>query len=88
MMIKIIRNLRGTVWVIVFAALSLTAAGCSQSEEQTTSQATTDGYAKLQALHAHEDSLMTQYKVLDKKKGIYRIPVERALELIARENKK
>jgi hypothetical protein len=41
---------------------------------------------ELQALHAHEDEILTSYKILDKDKGRIRIPIARAIELIAQEH--
>ena len=40
---------------------------------------------KLRKLHAHENEVLGSYAVLDRKKGIYQIPIERAMELVARE---
>ena len=44
--------------------------------------------AQLQEVRAREDELLTQYKVIDAQKGIYRIPIERAMQLIADDNQK
>ncbi len=41
---------------------------------------------ELQAYHAQQDELLNSYKVLDKDKGRYRIPVAHAMELIAQEH--
>jgi hypothetical protein len=41
---------------------------------------------ELNLLHAKENETMTQYKLLDKDKGRYQIPVARAMELIVQEN--
>lgn len=41
---------------------------------------------ELQALRAHEDEVLTSYKILDREKGRYQIPVARAMELIAQEH--
>lgn len=41
---------------------------------------------ELQAQHAHEDEILTSYKILDKDKGRIQIPVARAMELIAQEH--
>lgn len=43
---------------------------------------------KLIILRSHEDSVLTNYKVLDEENGIYQIPIERALELVAEDAKK
>lgn len=42
--------------------------------------------AELKAYRAQEDEILTSYKVLDKDKGRYRIPVARAMELVAQEH--
>ena len=41
--------------------------------------------AALRDLRATEDEALNSYKLLDKDKGIYQIPIERAIELVARE---
>jgi len=60
-------------------------AGCG-GEGEAQKDASAAGYAKLQALRVHEDSLLTKYRLIDASGGIYRIPVSRALELVAAEN--
>jgi hypothetical protein len=42
--------------------------------------------SELQAYRAQEDEILTSYKVLDKDKGRLRIPVARAMELVAQEH--
>lgn len=39
----------------------------------------------LEELRAHEDTVLTSYGVLDKETGVYRIPLSRAMELVASE---
>jgi hypothetical protein len=41
---------------------------------------------QLRDLRAHEEEMLTTYKLLDADKGIYRIPIDRAMQLIAEEN--
>jgi hypothetical protein len=41
---------------------------------------------ELQAYHAQQDEIMGSYKILDKDKGRFRIPVARAMELMAQEH--
>jgi hypothetical protein len=41
---------------------------------------------ELRSIRALETETLNEYKVLDEKKGIYRIPVERAMKLIVDEN--
>lgn len=42
--------------------------------------------SELQAFHAQEDEILTSYKILDKDKGRIRIPIARAMELVAQEH--
>ncbi len=42
--------------------------------------------AELKAYHAQEDEILTSYKILDKDKGRIRIPIARAMELVAQEH--
>jgi hypothetical protein len=39
----------------------------------------------LMELRAAEDSVLTMYKIIDSKKGVYRIPVKQAMQLLAKE---
>jgi hypothetical protein len=39
----------------------------------------------LRELRAREDEVLNSYKIVDSQNGIYRIPIERAMELIADE---
>jgi hypothetical protein len=41
---------------------------------------------ELNQLHAKESEILTSYKILDKDKGRYQIPIARAMELIAQEH--
>ena len=40
---------------------------------------------RLRELHAQETRILTTYGVIDKAKGVYRIPVDRAMELMVEE---
>lgn len=42
--------------------------------------------AELRQIRSMETEALTNYKILDKDKGIYQIPIERAMQLIAEEN--
>ncbi len=44
---------------------------------------TDDGYQEIADLHAKEDLLLENYSYIDRSKGTVRIPIERAIELIA-----
>ncbi len=47
-----------------------------------------DGVAALKAFRADEDALVNGYGWVDPEKGIVRIPVDRALDLVAKEGLK
>jgi hypothetical protein len=42
--------------------------------------------AELRDIHARETETLNNYKLLDKQKGIYQIPIERAMQLLAEES--
>jgi hypothetical protein len=44
---------------------------------------TDDGYQEISDMHAREDLLLENYSYVDQGKGTVRIPIERAMELIA-----
>jgi hypothetical protein len=44
---------------------------------------TDDGYQEISDMHAKEDLLLENYSYIDQSKGTVRIPIERAMELIA-----
>jgi hypothetical protein len=44
---------------------------------------TDDGYQEIMDMHAKEDLLLDNYSYVDQAKGTVRIPIERAMELIA-----
>jgi hypothetical protein len=44
---------------------------------------TDDGYQEISDMHAKEDLLLENYSYIDRSKGTVRIPIERAMELIA-----
>jgi len=44
--------------------------------------------AKLMKLRQHEEEILSSYSVVDSTKGIYRIPITRAIELLAAESEK
>jgi len=41
--------------------------------------------AQLRELRAHEDETLNTYKILDSAKGVYRIPIDRAMKVMADE---
>jgi hypothetical protein len=44
---------------------------------------TDDGYQEITDMHAKEDLLLENYSWVDQSKGTVRIPIERAMELVA-----
>ena len=44
---------------------------------------TDDGYQEISDMHAKEDLLLENYSYVDRSKGTIRIPIERAMELVA-----
>lgn len=43
---------------------------------------------RLIQLHAREDSILNSYGVIDQQSGVYRIPIERAMEKLVEESSK
>lgn len=41
---------------------------------------------ELRTINAFENEILNEYKILDANKGIYRIPIERAMKLMVEEN--
>jgi len=72
--------------VTVFTLLAYQYAEKFQSSEEISTA--TSGMAELLALRRAEDSVLTTYQLVDKEQKIYRIPIERAMELIASESAK
>jgi hypothetical protein len=54
-------------------------------KEEMVSEAAQQVSSKLRELRAHEDEVLNSYKVLDAKNGIYQIPIDRAMKLVADE---
>lgn len=42
--------------------------------------------AQLQEMHTHESEILHSYKLLDPEKAIYRVPIDRAMRLVAEES--
>jgi hypothetical protein len=55
--------------------------------EQTRKQQSNSNYVELQNLRKSEDAKLNEYQYVDKEKGIVRIPVERAMQLMVEEGK-
>ena len=54
-------------------------------EELVYKQVLQPASAQLRELRARENEELNSYKLLDPRKGIYRVPIDRAMELIADE---
>jgi len=61
--------------------------GCASETSEETVKTDTAETTKIsiQELHRQEEKVLTSYALLDAKKRIYRIPISRAMELIAAE---
>jgi len=68
----------------VFVLISLYWFRGAKDSEHAAKQGFID-ISELQALRSYEDSVLGQYKWLDKEKGKVRLPIERAMELVVRE---
>lgn len=74
------------------AALSCSAflllfAGCTSDREKDAADTVAADAKKIsiEELHRQEDQMLTSYALLDAQKGIYRIPISKAMERIAAE---
>jgi hypothetical protein len=55
--------------------------------EQTRKQQSNSNYVDLQNLRKNEDAKLSEYQYVDREKGLVRIPVERAMQLMVEEAK-
>lgn len=55
------------------------------SEEEIYQSVLKPGSITLQELRAKEDNVLNTYRIIDPSKGIYQIPIDRAMELLADE---
>ncbi len=69
------------------AAFLLLFSGCaSDTAKETTATVAADATKiSIEELHGQEEKILTSYALLDAKKGTYRIPISKAMELIAAE---
>ncbi len=68
--------------IAVFAVVEVTGI---KFQEARTNATTITGYPKLQETRIEANRLLSNYEVLDIESGIYRIPIDRAMELVAAE---
>lgn len=59
--------------------------GCSGNDNQNSESESAENKISYAELFAAEEQVLTSFKMLDETKGVYQIPVERALMLIAAE---
>ncbi len=86
-------NVKMIVWVtiiiVVFLAVSLLVLdqyfGLVTDETIYDKQLAPQSVA-LRDLRAREDETLNSYKVIDSAKGVYQVPIERAMELVAEES--
>jgi hypothetical protein len=63
------------------AEARLTLPGPPQEQEQT--QAHANIYQQLRELHRNEEAMLSRYDWVDRKAGVVRIPIDRAIDLVA-----
>lgn len=75
------------ITVVAVSVLTLLAYNYSEKlQPSETSQTAASGMSELLVLRRVEDSVLTTYQLVDKDHKVYRIPIERAMELIAAES--
>ncbi len=74
------------ITVLTASAILLLLSGCrSDSAQQTGGAGAADKKISIKELREREQKVLTSYALIDAKKGTYRIPVSKAMELIAAE---
>lgn len=75
--------------VLLFMTSVLLLGSACNKPAVTTDAATADSTRiSYQELYTQEQEYLTTYKLLDAEKGVYQIPVERAMQIIAQEKGK
>ena len=72
--------------LVAFTLITLFSFRGAKDRELQRKQSYGANTSQLQILHAHENEILSQYKWLDQEKGVARIPIERAMELVVAEN--
>ena len=72
-----------TIVVVIIIIVAMNEIFISTKEQQIYKSVLSVESIELRELRARETSVLTGYKVLDEKKGIYRIPIDRAMQLEA-----
>lgn len=73
------------VLIIVVALIGLDQLYVLTREEVVKENVLSQVDPRLRELHASETRILTSYGVIDKDKGIYRVPIDRAMELMVEE---
>ena len=74
-----------TLVVIVLIVVVMNEVFIASKEDQVYKSVLSVQSKELRDLHAREAGVLHSYKVLDKEKGIYQIPIDRAIKLEAEE---
>ena len=72
--------------VLLFAVIFIFAACSGNNLEKPVDPNSQLRIDAMKEIHKKEQEMLNTYGVIDKKAGIYRIPVERAMEVIAAES--
>lgn len=71
--------------VMILVLVSLSEYFTAVKEDQLYESVLRPGSVSLRELRAREDEILNSYKLVDAENGIYRVPISRAMELIAEE---
>jgi hypothetical protein len=74
-----------TVFLLVVFVIGLNEYFLVASEKQLQKDVLEPESVALRNLRASEDEMLNRYRVIDSNKGVYAVPIERAMELIAKE---
>jgi len=82
---KVILIAVAVVLVVIVAIVALNEYFVSLKEEYVYEMVLRPESVTLRDLRAAEDEILNSYKLVDSTAGVYRIPIERAMELMAEE---
>jgi ABC-type lipopolysaccharide export system ATPase subunit len=86
--LNITKTLIATVLIVIFLVASVAFVDeifVHEKEQIITDVVLKPVSIQLRDLRAKEDEVLMSYKALDPKKGVYQIPIERAMKLVAEE---
>ena len=75
-----------TIFVLIIIVVILNDYFIAEKEQMVYELQLKPESTELRSIRAFETETLTEYKILDEEKGIYRIPIERAMKLIVDEN--